>query len=442
MEGMPERELLVKSQKAAAKFATYTQEQVDKIVEAVAAAAFGVVEHKVMKNQATSLGVAEFYRGHNFVGYEVDEDLKLVKFAKPAGVVLGVVPCTNPVATINYKTMVSLLGRNTIVFCPHPAAKECCVDAADHLAAAAVAAGAPENTIQVLREPSITVVGAMMQSEFVNVILATGGPGMVRAAYSSGTPAIGVGPGNVGHYVDDTTDIVKAAGEIVFSASFDNNLLCTSESVILAKAEISDLLVESMTQQGAFFVRSADDVEKLRNYLYPEGAINPESVGKSAQFIAEKAGIEMPDGKVLLCVEISQIDYQDKYSCEKMFPVVGFMTVENDEAALKATKEMIAIGGKGHSAAVHSENSDVILAWSTLEVCRVGVNGPAVFVSSGVVSGLNPTATLGTGFFGRSSVGDNVGPEHLVQWTKIAYNSESPEGLTAVVEKIESWKAK
>ena len=453
MEGMPERELLAKARKAAEEFASFSQEQVDKIVDAVVAVAaekaefyaewavretgFGSVEHKSLKNQATSVGLVDFYKDQKFAGYQVDEGLKIVSFARPAGVVLGVVPCTNPVATIYFKTLIALMGRNTIVFCPHPAAKECCVDAADVLAAAAVAAGGPKDAIQVLREPSIPVVDAMMKSDMVNVILATGGPAMVRAAYSSGNPAVGVGPGNVAHYIDDTTNLEKAAGEIVFSSTFDHNLLCTCESVVLAKKAISDQLSALLVAQGTHFVKSAAEVEKLRNFLYPEGKMNPGAVGKSARYIAEKARIVVPESIVLLAVEIQKIDAEDVFSCEKMFPVVGYLQVEGLDDAMVAARLMIKIGGKGHSAAIHSEDNETILTWSALDVCRVAVNGPAVLVSAGLGSGLNPTATLGTGFYGRSSIGDNVGPMHLVQWSKVAYAEDIPQGLD---DALAAWK--
>ena len=462
MDGMPERELLIKSQKAAKEFASYTPAQVDKIVEAVAAAAFekaqdyaewavretgfGVVEHKVLKNQAASAALVEYYRGQCFAGYEVDPKLKVVKFARPAGVVLGVTPCTNPISTIFYKVLVSLMGRNSIVFCPHPASKDCCADAADVLLAAAVKAGAPENVVQVVREPSIPVVDAMMKSDLVNVILATGGPGLVKAAYSSGGPAVGVGPGNVAHYVDETADISKAAADVVFSASFDNNVLCTGESVVLAKNAIADQLLASMTEQGAYLLPSADDVAKLRGYLFPEGKMNPESIGQSAQFIADKAGIVVPEGTVLLCVTLKKIDENDEFSCEKMFPIVGVLRVEDTDEALTAAQEMIRFGGSGHSAAIHSTDNDAILAWGSLNVCRVTVNGPAALVSAGLgaelTAGLNPTMTLGTGYFGGASIGDNIGPMHLIEWTQLAYDGGFPADDDAAVEAaLKHWDA-
>ncbi len=439
----PERQLLEQAQVAAREFAAYSAEQVAKIVEAVATAAaeragyyaewavretgFGTIEHKTLKNQATSAGLLDFYRGQDFSGYEIDYEKKLVKFARPAGVVLGLAPCTNPVATTNFKTLISLMGRNALILCPHPAAKECSVDAADYLAAAAEAAGAPKNSIQVLREPSIPVVGAMMQSDLINVTLATGGPGMVRAAYSSGNPALGVGPGNPPHYVDETTNIVKAAGEIIFSSSFDCNLLCTSESVALVKDEVADALLDSMAAQGGYLVADPAEAAKLRSYLEGEGPINPGAVGKTAVFIAEKAGIEIPAGTVVLIVELDKVDKTDIIAREKMYPVLGFKRVASVEEALAGAQVMIDFGGKGHSAAIHSSNPDTILAWSSLDVYRIAVNGPAVLVSSGLSSGLNPAATLGTGYYGRSSVGENVGPMHLVNWTQIAYNADPAE---------------
>ncbi|MDD2735391.1 MAG: aldehyde dehydrogenase family protein [Desulfuromonadaceae bacterium] len=456
VDGMAEREYLVKAQQAAKEFATYSPEQVNKIVAAVTAAAvekaqfyaewavretgFGVMEHKIMKNQFSSAGITEFYKDQSFAGYEIDHKLKLVKFARPAGVVLGLAPCTNPIVTINFKSLICMMTRNALVLCPHPAAIECSIHCLEYLAAVAVQAGAPKNVLQIVRSPSLPVVSVLTKSEKVNVILATGGAAMVRAAYSSGNPAIGVGAANVAHYVDDTTKCIDtAAGEVVFSASFDNCLLCASESVLLAHSKIADELFASMSRQGAYFISNPSDIEKLRKFLYVDGAMNPKAIGKSAVFIASEAGIKIPEGVVLLCVEIDRIDKNDVCSCEKMYPVLGVKRVDGLADALKAAQEMLEIGGKGHSAAIHSENSDAIVAWSSLDVYRIAVNGPAVLVSAGLASGLNPSATIGTGYFGRSSVGGNVGPEHLIHWTCIAYSENPAVEMGDVEAAVKRW---
>ena len=194
-----------------------------------------------------------------------------------------------------------------------------------------------------------------------------------------------------------------------------------------------------MAEQGTCFVSDPADIEKLRNFLYTDTGMNPKAVGRSAEIIASAAGIEVPEGTVLLCVEIDRIDKDDVFSREKMYPVLGVIRVDGLIEALETAREMLEIGGKGHSAAIHSEDPDAIVAWSSLEVCRIAVNGPAVLVSGGLASGLNPTATLGTGYFGRSSVGDNVGPEHLIHWTRTAYNVDPAVEMGNIEAAVKRW---
>lgn len=453
--GRPELTMLEVARVAAREFACYTNEEVWKIADAVSAAAYekaeyyaewavretgyGVSAHKKIKNEAAGAGVADFYRGQDFTGYQIDTENKLVKIARPAGVVLGLSPSTNPVATIIFKAMLCILSRNSLVVCPHPASKECCVDAVCFLAEVAEKAGAPKGVIQVVREPTLPLVGAMMKSDMVNVILATGGPGVVRAAYSSGNPAIGVGSGNVPDYVDATADIQKAAADIVLSGCFDNNLPCTCVSVVLAERSIADQLRQAMVEGGTHMVTVAEEIEKLRSFLYPEGAYNPKAVGKSAAWIAEQTGINLTPGAAIMCVEIPRIDADDLFSKEKFFPVIGFLRVEGLEEAIDAARVMIGIGGAGHSASIHSHNPDAIVAMSSLEVYRIAVNGPSVLVSSGVTSALAPTFTLGTGYFGRGTVAENVGPGHLVHWTSIAYNSDPAEVMEGMDGAMKRW---
>lgn len=455
LAGRPEAQQLEDARMAAREFASFSNEEVWKIADAVSAAAyekaeyyaewavretgFGVAAHKKIKNEAAGAGVAAFYRGQDFTGYQVDAENKLVKIARPAGVVLGLSPSTNPVATVIFKAMLCILSRNALVVCPHPASKECCVDAVDFLAAAAEKAGAPKGSIQVVREPTLPLVGAMMKSDKINVILATGGPGVVRAAYSSGNPAIGVGSANVPDYVDASADIQKAAADMVLSGSFDNNLPCTCVSVVLAERVIADQLQQAMVASGTHMVTAVEEVEKLRSFLYPEGAYNAAAVGKSAAWIAEQVGIDLPVGAVLMCVEIKKIDAGDLFSKEKFFPIIGFMRVDGLEQALDAARTMIEIGGSGHSVSIHSRNTEAILAMSSLDVYRVAVNGPSVLVSAGLGSALAPTFTLGTGYFGRGSVAENIGPGHLIHWTSIAYNSDPAEVMEGMEGAMKRW---
>jgi acyl-CoA reductase-like NAD-dependent aldehyde dehydrogenase len=454
----PEQNLLEQAKWASEAFAAYSGEEVWRIVEAVGAAAaekarhyadwavretgYGVVDDKEYKNLGCSSGLVEYYRGRNLNGYEIDHENKVVKIARPAGVVLALVPSTNPIATTYFKVLICLMTRNSVIICPHPAAKECCSDLGDGLAEVAERAGAPRGAIQVLRQPSISVVGSLMQSDMVGVILATGGPAMVRAAYSSGNPAIGVGPGNVAHYVDTTADIEVAAERIISGAAFDNNLACTCESVVLADREIGDELTEAMIQCGAHAVFDPTERKKLGDFLFPEGNFNPKAIGKSAEWIAGEVGIQVNQGTRVLGTEISEIRYEEVFAREKMFPVVGFMKVDGLDGALKAAKAMILMGGPGHSAAIHSNDPDAVAAFGTqLPVYRIAVNGSAPFVSSGYDSGLPPSVTIGTGYFGRSSVGENVGPDHLIHWTRIAYNEDPAEVMGDIDGAMARWDA-
>jgi acyl-CoA reductase-like NAD-dependent aldehyde dehydrogenase len=266
---------------------------------------------------------------------------------------------------------------------------------------------------------------------------------MVRAAYSSGNPALGVGPGNVPHYVDVTADIKKAAERIVRGVSFDNNLACTCDSVVLSDREIGDALADNMVKLGTHAVVDDTEKEKLREFLFPEGVYNFKAIGKSAEWIAREAGIRVKPGTKALGVEIFKIDYSEVFSREKMFPVFGFLKVDGLTGALRAAKAMIRMGGNGHSAAIHSKNPDAIVAWgSSLQVYRVAVNGVATLTSSGYESGLPPTVTIGTGYFGRSSVGENVGPGHLVHWTRIAYNDDPSEVMGDIDSALDRWSTR
>jgi acetaldehyde dehydrogenase/alcohol dehydrogenase len=456
IETLPERHVLEQAEWAAESFASYASREVDDIVEAVAARAaekalyyaewavketgYGVAEDKAYKNIGCSTGLVKFYRDQDFTGYEIDHNHKIVKFARPAGVVLALVPSTNPIVTTYFKILICLKSRNAVIISPHPAAKACCAAVCDDLAEVAEKAGAPRGAIQVVRNPTVPLVGALMKSDRVSVTLATGGPAMVRAAYSSGNPALGVGPGNVPHYVDKTADIKKAAERIVQSVSFDNSLPCTCDSVVIADREIGDDLADAMVKRGTHAVGAGEEKERLAEFLFPDGAYNHSAIGKSAEWIAHEAGIKIKDGTKVLGVEILKVDEEEVFSHEKMFPVVGFLKVDGLKGALRAARSMIRMGGSGHSTAIHSNSPDAIVAWgSSLRVYRVAVNGAATLTSSGYESGLPPTVTIGTGYFGRSSVGENVGPGHLVHWTRIAYNEDPSEVMGDIDGALERW---
>lgn len=428
---------------AAEVFRRYDRNMTMSIVDAVASCAhehaakyaewaveetgFGVPAHKKLKNELTAHPLVDFYRDVDFVNRRIDERRKIVEIPRPAGVVLALAPSTNPIATINFKILISLMTRNAIVISPHPAACACSVDAARALAEAAEAAGAPEGVIQIIDQPTIPLIEELMGSPKTSVILATGGSKMVRAAYSSSNPAIGVGPGNAPVMVDSTADLDKAARRIVESKSFDNSSLCTNESVVIALAEIDTRLRQAFKQAGAY-VCNEDDVDRLRRYLFHERGFNVECIGRDATWIAQECGIRVPENTLVLVAPIEQLGVEERLSMEKLCPVLAYHVVSGREQAIAQARAVLRLTGAGHSAAIHTKDEHLATSFaSSLEVYRVVVNAPCSQGAAGFQTALAPTFTVGTGYFGRSSIGENVGPQHLLHWTRMAYNSDASE---------------
>lgn len=428
---------------AARDFAQFDREQVLRVAEAVAKAAhdnaafyaewavretgYGVVEHKQKKNESVAYPLLDFYRDLDLVHPRVDEARKMVEIPKPAGIVLALTPATNPVATVYYKVMLALLSRNAIVISPHPAASRCCNDAARKLDAAAHAAGAPPGLIECIERPSIPLVDALMRSPQVAVVMATGGGPMVRAAYSSGNPAIGVGPGNAPAYIDTSADMRKAARMIVSSKSFDNSVLCTSESVLLVQQKDAQRFERELRAAGAYLCQERE-VERLRAYLFPDGDLNPAAIGKSAVWIAREAGLKVLPATQVLVANVQHIGVDEPLTKEKLCPVLALYAVDSFERATRSAQMILRLSGAGHSAAFHGNDPQKALDFAArLNVYRVVVNAPCAQGASGFATHLPPTFMIGTGYFGRSCVGENVGPQHLVHWTRLAYNKDMSE---------------
>ncbi|MBB2769722.1 aldehyde dehydrogenase family protein [Mycolicibacterium obuense] len=431
--------MLERARWAARAYADYDQAAVSAITTAVADAAYGaaerfaaeavaetgmgVVADKVIKNRACSRGILDYYRGQDFVSPRVDTVNKIVEIPRPAGVVLALTPTTNPVSTVYFKVLLALMTRNAVVVAPHPRAKQCSADAARLLADAAVAAGAPDGIVQVVEEPSIPLVEALMADERTDVIVATGGTGVVRAAYSSGTPALGVGPGNVPVLVDASADITAAAKRIVDSKAFDNSVLCTNESVLIVEDSVADALRSAMTRAGAHIL-DADATERLRAYMFADGHLNTDVVGRDAAWIAGQAGIRVTPKTRVLVAPFDHVISEEMLAHEKLSPVIGMTTVPDAARGIRAARAVVRIGGAGHSAAIHSENAAVITEFATqVPVLRVSVNVGNSTGSSGLETNLAPSMTIGTGFVGRSSIGENLRPDNLMNWARIAYNS-------------------
>ena len=439
---------------AAASYARFDRAAVDRIAKAASEAAFalagplaeaavketgfGVAEHKRIKNEICSRGIYDAYKSEDFCSKRVIAEQKIVEVPRAAGIVFALAPSTNPVCTVFFKILLALMTRNAIIVSPHPMAKKCSVEGALAMAKAAEQAGAPAGIIQVIAEPTLPLINHIMQSPRVAVILATGGTPMVRAAYSSGNPAIGVGPGNAPAFVDASADLNAAAKRIIASKSFDNSVLCTNESVVVAEDSIADKLLQALGKAGAY-VAKPDEVDDIRNYLFGLGSFNVDALGKSAAEIAGKVGIKVPNSTKVILTPIDRVGIDEALSKEKLCPVLGFVRVPHVHAGISTARALIRMSGAGHSAAIHSSNSANILAYaSAVKALRVVVNAPCSQGAAGFGTHLAPSFTIGTGFFGRSSVGENIGPKHLVNWTRIAYNDEANEAF-GDFSGIETW---
>jgi acyl-CoA reductase-like NAD-dependent aldehyde dehydrogenase len=455
--GVPRaRQMLERATWAARAFATYDHPTVLRIAEAVADVAeaqaqhyaewavretgFGVVEHKVIKNRLCSRGILDTYRDHDYVSPRVDTDLKMVEIPRPAGVVLALTPSTNPVSTVYFKILLALLTRNAVVLSPHPFAKACCADAARTLGDAAVAAGAPDGVVQVVEEPSIPLIDALMTDERTNVILATGGVPVVRAAYSSGNPAIGVGPGNVPVLVDSTADLKRAAEKLVASKAFDNSILCTNESVLIVEESVADRFLREMERQGAYLLKP-DERDRVRDAVFPDGRFDTSLVGKDATAIAAKAGVRVPGRTRILVAPFDLAVDEEPLAHEKLCPVLGVVRVPNARRGIRTAVAVLRIGGAGHSAVIHSRDAATVMAYAAaVRVLRVAVNEGGSTGSAGFGTHLAPSMTIGTGFLGRSSLGENLEPKHLVNVTRVAYSTDPAEVLPSFAG-LDPWQS-
>ena len=442
--GVPRaRAMLQRAEWAARAFARYDKQAVDRVVHAAARAGaekareyaewavretgFGVAEHKVIKNLACSTGLVEAYATHDYVTPRFDPASKIVEVPRPAGVVLALTPSTNPVASVYFKALLALMTRSAVVISPHPQARECCADAARTLERAAVAAGAPDGVIQVVDQPSVPLIDALMTDERTSVIVATGGSPVVRAAYSSGTPAIGVGPGNVPVLVDATADLAKAAKRIVDSKSFDNSILCTNESVLIVEDSVADGLLRHLKREGAYLLEPGE-ADKIAALLFPGGRFDVRFVGKDATQIAAEAGLRVPGTTRILLAPFSLVVPEQPLAHEKLCPVLGLVRVPDARRGIDAARAVLRITGRGHSAAIHSTDPATIMQFGAdVDVLRVSVNVGNSLGSSGISTYLAPSMTVGTGFFGRSSLTENLEPKHLVQWVRLAYDRDPAE---------------
>ena len=435
------RALAKAAYEAAQKLVSFSQEQLDAIVEAVAKAfsqeavllaslavketGFGNVEDKTTKNLFASNKVAEAVRDMKTVGILTEcKEKKLWEVGVPVGVIGAIVPSTNPTSTVCYKALIALKAGNAIVFSPHPKALVCTGKAVQTVARAAEAAGAPKGSVSCLSIPSLDGCKELMSAKEVRLILATGGPAMVRSAYSSGKPAIGVGAGNGPAYIHHSADVVHALQCIRESKTFDNGTVCASEQSIIVEKTMEQQVRGEAEKLGFYFMNS-EEAGRLAGLLFrPNGALNPEIVGKTAIYLAEKAGFTVPrDTKVLVAKE-QEAGPTRPYSMEKLCPVLAFFVEDSEDAVLKKAMEVLKHEGSGHTFAIHARDEDVIRRFGLqIPVSRFLVNTPAALGGIGASTKLFPALTLGCGAVGGSSSSNNISPLDLINIRRIAWDS-------------------
>ena len=427
------------------KFATYTQEQVDKIFLAAAIAAnkariplakmaveetgMGVVEDKVIKNHYAAEYIYNKYKNAKTCGtLEYDSAYGLRKVAEPIGLIAAVIPTTNPTSTAIFKTLISLKTRNGIIISPHPRAKKSTIEAAKIVLEAAVEAGAPEGIIAWIDVPSLELTNTLMKSS--DTILATGGPGMVKSAYSSGKPALGVGVGNTPAIIDESANLVLAVNSIIHSKTFDNGMICASEQSVIVLNNVYDSVRAEFERRGCYFL-NPEETEKVRKTIIINGALNAKIVGQKAHTIASLAGVEVPEHTKILIGEVESVDISEEFAHEKLSPVLAMYRANDFDDALAKASQLINDGGLGHTSSLYIDTINgqdkIEKFYSTMKTCRVLINTPS---SQGGIGDLynfklNPSLTLGCGSWGGNSVSENVGIKHLLNIKTVAERREN-----------------
>lgn len=442
------QELIERVKRAQYKYATYSQEQVDAIFRAAAVAAndarislaqdavaetgMGIVEDKVIKNHFAAEYIFHKYKDDKTCGIlENDAAFGIKKIAEPIGVVCGIIPTTNPTSTAIFKSLIALKTRNAIIFSPHPRAKKCTCDAARIIRDAAVAAGAPEDIIGWIEEPTLEKTDFLMKHPLVNIILATGGPGMVKSAYSSGKPAIGVGAGNTPALIDKSANIKMAVSSILMSKTFDNGVVCASEQSIICHKDIYDEVKAELIARGAAFLTKEQE-DKLRAVIIDpkRGTVNPAIVGQPAPKVAKIAGFEVSPSAKVLIGEVTEIAQEEPFAHEKLSPVLAMYKCENFGDGTAKAAQLVALGGFGHTSVLYideNEQEKIDTFGKTVKTSRVLINMPSSQGAIGDIYNfrLEPSLTLGCGSWGNNSISENVGPKHLLNIKTVAERREN-----------------
>lgn len=449
------RDLARAGQVAAEKIATYTTEQIDRILCAMVEAAeknakqlaemaveettFGNVHDKIFKNHMASGLLYEQIKDAKTIGViDVDEKKQTITIAEPVGLIMGIVPSTNPTSTVLYKSMIALKARNAIVFSPHPKAAKCTNLAIKLMCDAAVAAGAPENIIQGVSLATIEATNALMHAPEVKMIIATGGPGMVKAAYSSGKPALGVGAGNSPSYIERTANVHDSVRQIMASKTFDNGTICASEQSVICETCNHDEVVAEFKRQGGYFM-SEEECAKVCKILFRNGhAMSPNFVGHDAQSIAHAAGICVPADTRVLIGEQHGVGPEWPLSYEKLTTVLGFYTVADWHEACELSIALLQ-NGIGHTMNIHTQDKEIVRKFSVKPASRILINTGGTQGGTGLSTGLDVALTLGCGTWGGSSVSENVGPQHLVNLKRVANGIVEPDQVAAADATFAKW---
>ena len=430
--------------KAQKVFATYTQEQVDKIFLAAASAAnnariplakqaveesgIGIVEDKVIKNHFAAEYIYNAYRDTQTVGVlEEDKAYGIKKIAEPIGLVGAIIPTTNPTSTAIFKILISLKTRNAVIISPHPRSKKCTAEAARIINEAAIKAGAPKGIIYCIEEPTLELTNLVMKES--DITLATGGPGMVKAAYSSGKPAIGVGAGNCPAVIDESADILSAVSSIIHSKTFDNGVICASEQSVTVLESIYEKVKKEFIYRGCYFLKG-DEVDKMRNTILINGALNAKIVGQSAYKIAKLAGFDVPENTKILIGEVESVGLEEAFAHEKLSPVLGMYKAKSFKDATAKAETLVENGGVGHTASLYidvNQKEKVDLFANTMKACRILINTPSAHGGIGDLYNfkLQPSLTLGCGSWGGNSISENIGVKHLMNIKTVAERREN-----------------
>ena len=431
------RDLARMGKAAANQIAVYTDGQIDKILVSMVKAAkehavclakmaveetgFGKVEDKTYKNHLASVCLYDAIKDMKTIGVLKEDPVsKVIDIGEPMGLVMGIVPSTNPTSTTIFKAMIAIKSRNAIVFAPHPSAAKCTIKAANLMLEAAVAAGAPANVISCVTTPTMASTDELMKSKEVAIIIATGGPGMVKAAYSAGKPALGVGAGNSPAYIERTANIKQAVSDIMASKTFDYGTICASEQSVIVEECTRDQVVEEFKKQGAYFM-TPEETKKVCALLFKNGHnMNAKFVGRPPQVIAEAAGITIPAGTRVLIGEQHGVGEGNPLSYEKLTTVLAFYTTKDWHEACELSIELLQ-NGIGHTMSLHTEDRDMVMKFAAKPASRILVNTGGSMGGTGASTGLYPSFTLGCGTWGGSSVSENVTPMHLLNIKRVAY---------------------